>query len=262
MARARIIRNTLKGIVGSTRSFGKYVRTVKKPFLRAGKLEPTEKELRVLPKGLREKVVRWHSALKPEQIQKTIEIFKEAKKLPLRSRIYLLNMLYAETSPYADYDFLGRKYKMLQSLLTPNPKFKVIPFSEWMWPDKCVSNNVFVFYVKGFGKTAVFKIDLLEKDKEFAVIPIQGIKGTDMRKADKLLGQNWYEALMDSLIKSYLPLGEGGMRFAVAPPYVPYQDPSILHSKIRKKYLDSHSFLNQEKKSVRRIFEEEKRKMK
>jgi len=177
MRKSRIFGNTLRGFFSLSKDYFKYVGKVKAPhfFYRSKKLESIEKEAKILPKGLT-KLLSVKPHIDPTKVKNIIEIYKEAMKLPLRNRAYLLGLLYNEIKcASVDYAFLSKEHKMLSGLLNSNQKFKVNHFSVWAWPDGLTEKNVFVFSVKGYGKTAIFQL-IFDKEGVFLSF-IQGIKG-------------------------------------------------------------------------------------
>ncbi|MFH1234351.1 MAG: hypothetical protein V1493_01945 [Candidatus Diapherotrites archaeon] len=217
-----------------------------------------------------------------ESLERMVE---ESKPLPFDSRAYFLGQVAefargisrSKLQPNTPFRGLGR-IELLFSILKPETgragkmyrlRFKrsIIVANPNVFPPLYPVKEVFVLYSKGVGEIGFFRFDAGEPN-EIAVEFIQGIPGAGMRRAEKLLGIPWYEAICEKLIAGHKPALRRGLQLRL--PYYPvspvdaknpYRKDSPVYSKIRDRYLHpgpkTNPYLNPNRKRVQELLEED-----
>jgi hypothetical protein len=197
---------------------------------------------------------------KKTEVKSLKKLVKLADKLPLVSRLYFLRLLSHYIYIYLPSEGNFKKtvsiFESYYRLFTPEKRFEIKWKSKHVFPDGYTMLDVLAFRVRGIGEVAVLKISFPWQNARVTVKYIQGIKGVDMREVSKRLGKQWYEAVMDKIIKSFIPPIEAGVeiKFDV-------RHDKILWKKIRDRYLirTRHSStwetvgLNPRRKRVRKL---------
>ncbi len=186
-------------------------------------------------------------------------LFKKAGELPSDSQIYfygqMLDFIEKYEKSMRERDPKGKHLEFLLRLLEPKENYRVRPSNNQLFSDGHIEKGGLELHVKGIGPV-VFMDSVIVYDingnRDIVLRHIQGVKHSNIPKANRLLGKPCWKVLVEEIIQSAKPLfGQGiDVRFPIDEPL----NKAIAEAYLLKpKPFDWTSYIDFEKPAVRAI---------
>jgi len=189
-------------------------------------------------------------------------VFKRTKQLPPDSQAYMYKQMQAFMENYERVmktrDPTGAHFEFLLRLFEPKENYRVRPSSNQLFSDGHIEEGGLELHVKGIGPVVFFDSVIvrdMKGNRDIVLHYVQGVKHSNIPKANKLLGKPFWKVLTEKIIQSVEPLfGQGiDVRFPIDEP---------LNKAIAKTYLlnpkpfDWCSYIDFEKPAVQAVLSE------